>query len=90
MTDSDGAAAGDVGVDVVEGEVVRRLVGAGSKSEREAVVLDTPERSYLLRRREGNPFADSVLDQLVGQRLRLVGTVLDTTFVIDRWEPTDG
>jgi hypothetical protein len=71
--------------DVVEGEVVRRLVGAGSKSEREAVVLDTPERTYLLRRREGNPFADPVLNELVGQRLRLEGTALETTFVIDRW-----
>ena len=85
MTDGDGTTAGDV----VEGDIVRRLVGAGSKSEREAVVLDTPERSYLLRRREGNPFADPVLDQLVGQRLRLVGTALDTTFVIDDWEPTN-
>ena len=86
MTDN-GEATGD---DVVEGEVVRRLVGAGSKSEREAIMLDTPEGSYLLRRRQGNPFADPVLDQLVGQRLRLVGTVLDTTFVIDRWEPSNG
>jgi hypothetical protein len=83
VTDSDEAAADDV----VEGAIVRRLVGAGSKSEREAVVLDTTERSYLLRRRQGNPFADPVLDQLVGQRLRLQGTALDTTFVIDRWEP---
>jgi hypothetical protein len=86
VTGGDGDAAGDV----VEGEVVRRMVGTGSKSEREAVVLDTPERSYLLRRREGNPFADPVLDQLVGQRLRLVGTALDTTFVIDEWAPTNG
>ena len=82
MTGGDPDAAGDV----VEGEVVRRLVGAGSKSERDAVVLDTPERSYVLRRREGNPFADPVLDELVGQRLRLVGSALDTTFVIDRWD----
>jgi hypothetical protein len=69
--------------DVVEGDVVRRRIGGGSKSDHDAVVLETPERSLILRRRGGNAFADPALDALVGQRVRLEGTATDTTFLID-------
>ncbi len=72
------------GADVVEGTVARRDVGAGSKSEHVAVVIDAGDGFYLLRRRGGNVFADPALDLLVGHRVRLEGTAMTTTFVIDR------
>jgi hypothetical protein len=75
--------------EVVEGDVVRRLVGAGSKSEREAVMIDTGATSLVLRRRGGNAFSDPELDALVGRRARLEGTSMAATFVIDRWELLD-
>jgi hypothetical protein len=81
MTDAPG--------DVVEGDVVRRRIGVGSKSERDAVVVDTPDRSFVLRRRGGNAFADPALDALVGQRVRLEGLAADTTFLIDRFDIVD-
>jgi hypothetical protein len=72
------------GADVVEGTVTRRDVGAGSKSEHVAVVIDVGAVFYLLRSRGGNAFADPALDLLVGHRVRLEGTAMTTTFVIDR------
>ena len=80
MTDNDEATDDDV----VEGEAPC-LVGAGSKSERASARArhhgaQLPRRGAAVK---GTPSLDPVLDQLVGQRLRLVGTELDTTFVID-------
>jgi hypothetical protein len=70
--------------DVVTGDVVRRRIGAGSKSEHDAVVIDTGDETLILRRRGGNAFSDPVLEALVGTRVRLEGTATDTTFQIDR------
>ena len=69
-----------------EGEVVRRLVAAGSKSERHAVVLETDHGHYILRRSGGNPFADPELDALVGKRVSAEGRELGETLVIDSWD----
>jgi hypothetical protein len=71
--------------DSIEGTVSRRSTGAGSKSERDAVVIDTADGTFLLRRRGGNAFADADLDGLVGHRARLHGRALSTTFVVDDW-----
>jgi hypothetical protein len=70
-----------------EGTVTRRLVAPGSKSEREAVVLDTGARTLVLRRRGGNAFADPELDALVGRRIRARGTEHGGTLLMDGWEP---
>ncbi len=75
--------------DVVTGDVVRRRIGAGSKSERDAVVIATGDETLILRRRGGNAFSDPALDALVGKRVRLEGTATDTTFLIDRVEVID-
>jgi hypothetical protein len=69
--------------DVAEGEVGRQLLGAGTKSERDAVVLRTPDGSLALRRRGGNAFADPELDALVGRRVRVTGTATESTFLAD-------
>jgi hypothetical protein len=69
--------------DVAEGDVVRQLLGAGTKSERDAVVLRTADGTVALRRRGGNAFADPELDALVGRRVRVQGTATPTTFLAD-------
>ena len=73
----------DTAADVVVGDVVRKRMGAGSKSDHDAVVLETGTGTLLLRRRGGNAFADPALDELVGRRVRLEGTATATTFLID-------
>jgi len=74
----------DTAPDVVVGDVVRTRIGAGSKTDHDAVVLDMGDQTLVLRRRGGNAFADPALDELVGRRVRLEGTATDTTFLIDQ------
>lgn len=69
-----------------KGQVRRRRVAAGSKSERDAVVLDTEDRSYLLRREGGNPFQDPELERLVGKQIDAEGIEHGQTLVLSGWE----
>jgi hypothetical protein len=71
------------------GTVTQALVSPGSKSERQAVVLDTGGQRFILRRPGGNPFQDSVLDSLVGKRLRAVGDVYGSDFTLMEWSELD-
>jgi hypothetical protein len=69
--------------------VIRATFGSGSKSEREAVMLDTGREQLVLRRRGGNAFRDQVLETLVGRRIRGTGSRSGYTFVLDQWEDDD-
>jgi hypothetical protein len=71
------------------GIVTQAVVSPGSKSERQAVVLDTDDQRYVLRRPDGNPFKDTVLDSLVGKRLRAVGDVHGSNFILTDWSELD-
>jgi hypothetical protein len=71
--------------DCFEGRVVRRQLSPASKSEREAVVLETPGGDLVLRRRGGNAFADPVLDELVGHRIRGTGQRTGYTLILLEW-----
>ena len=65
-----------------EGLVLRTAVAAGSKSEREAVVLRTADGDYVLRFAGGPAFADPRLDALVGRRIRADGDVSAGTLIV--------
>ena len=72
---------------MTEGTVARRLVAPGSKSEREAIVLETTGgEELILRRQGGNPFRDPELERLVGRRIRADGTVHGQTLIMTGWE----
>jgi hypothetical protein len=71
---------------LLNGQVVRKWVGAGSKSERVAIVLVMPDAEYVLRRVGGNAFTDPMLDALVGTTIRATGTLHGNTFLMDSWE----
>jgi hypothetical protein len=56
------------------GTVKRERVNVGSKSEHDAVVLDTGTGPHLkLRLAGGNPFHDPALDAFVGKRILVEG-----------------
>lgn len=57
------------------GKVIRKTFSAGSKSEHEAVYLDTGDNSYKLKRAGGNPFFDAELEKLVGKEITVTGRV---------------
>lgn len=71
----------------ISGNVIRKEVAAGSKSEREAVVLRTKDgEELLLRRLGGNAFADPQLDDLVGRSITGEGQVAGNTFILKSWK----
>jgi hypothetical protein len=73
------------------GRVTRRKFGVGTKSEHEAVYLDTDRGSFLLRQVGGNPFRDPKIESLVGKRIRCRGEAFDYFIVMTGWsiEPDD-
>jgi len=74
----------------IEGNVRRSPVDIGSKSERAAVVLETGAgHSYILRRRGGPAFGDTVLDDLVGQSIAAHGISQGQLLIMDDWRQTD-
>jgi hypothetical protein len=66
----------------LDGQVVRKPFGAGSKSERPAIVLRTPGGDYVLRRQGGLAYGDPDLERLIGKRLRCRGTLSGYTFLM--------
>ena len=71
------------------GVVIKEVFGKGSKSEREAVMLDTGKKKYVLRRRGGNAFSDPKLDDLVGKNIKVTGEVTGYTLLMSEWSETD-
>jgi hypothetical protein len=68
----------------LEGAVVRGPFGAGSKSEREAVWLETAEGRFVLRRKAGPTYDDHALDKYVGRRVQCDGFILGYTLLAER------
>ena len=73
-----------------QGRVVSKPVAVGSKSEREAVVLETDAGEYVLRRAGGNPFHDPQLDQLIGKEIQATGTLHGYTLIMSQWKELPG
>lgn len=73
------------------GLVVKHAIARGSKSERQALLLRTPQGEELILRRLGaHAFEDSSLDALVGKRIEGVGQLTGTTLLLRRWRVLDG
>jgi hypothetical protein len=69
----------------LSGRVIKKPFAAGSKSEREAIILVTEAGEYVLRRTGGNPFFDAELENLVGKQIRCDGNLTGYTFLMDNW-----
>lgn len=72
------------------GKVVARQVGGTSKSAHPAVLLESDEGEFVLRRAGGNPFFDPELEGLVGRSVRCRGTVDGYVFTIANWTDAGG
>ena len=76
----------------VTGRLLRDLVSAGSKSEREALLLEGDDGTTYVVRRRGAPARgedDPELAALVGRRVALTATVVAGTLLVERCEPLD-
>jgi len=59
----------------LKGKISVRNFGEGSKSEHTAVYLDTEEGSYMLRKKNTNPFENPDLKRLEGKEVTVEGTL---------------
>jgi hypothetical protein len=82
-------SAGDGMNESYEGHVIRKRHAAGSKSDRDAVMLDVGDEELVLRRFGGNAFSDDVLDRLVGHRIRGMGQRIGCTLILHEWVDLD-
>jgi len=71
----------------IQGRVVKRRHAAGSKSDHEAVYLESPSGSFKLRMPGANPFEDPGLDHLVGKSITADGEVdkVSNQFFVSDW-----
>jgi len=71
----------------LDGRVVKKPFGIGTKSEHEAIYVESVEGNFVLRRPGANPFEiDRDLEALVGARVRLSGFVSGYTFFVSDWK----
>jgi hypothetical protein len=68
----------------LKGMVVKGTFGKGSKSEHNAVYLDTGEKKYRLKRKAGNPFYDETLHKLIGKEIEAEGNLTEYFFEITK------
>ena len=77
-------------VEGLRGTVLRAALGTGSKSERQAVWLDTAQGRYVLRRKDGPSFGDSALEMWVGREVACSGFIADYLLLAEHIEAIDG
>jgi hypothetical protein len=71
--------------EIISGQVVKGPFAKGSKSEHDAIFLNSEKGRYVLRRQGGNPFYDPELEKLLGKTIRGKGVVTDYTFLLSEW-----
>jgi hypothetical protein len=72
-----------VPVKELRGRVTRGVHARGTKSEREAVFVDTGKKRYVLRRKSGPAYGDKQLDRYVDHVVSCSGFLLGTTLLAE-------
>jgi hypothetical protein len=67
------------------GRVTKKRRNIGSKSEREAVTIESDHGEFVLRVLGGNAYRDPRLEALVGKRIRCDGTPAGKTLLLTDW-----
>jgi hypothetical protein len=67
------------------GVVTKKRRNIGSKSERDAVTLETDKGEFVLRVLGGNAYGDPRLEALVGKRIRCEGNRAGKTILLNEW-----
>lgn len=73
-------------VDALIGRVVTGSFGTRSKSERQALWIETAQGRYLLRRKDGPGQGDATLDRYVGQQVVCSGFIVGYALLAERVE----
>ncbi len=64
------------------GKVTTGNFSKGSKSEHDAIYLETEKGSFVLRRKGENPFEDPVLKKLIGKTISANGMIHNKIFFV--------
>ena len=68
------------------GKVINNKFGKGSKSEHDAIYLETSDDTHVLRRIGGNPFNDSEFQKLVGKKITAKGFIDRSILFVKEWK----
>jgi hypothetical protein len=71
-------------ITAIRGRVVMDGYANGSKSEREAVFIETPQGRFVLRRKAGPVFGDAQLETYVGDEVECDGFLIGNTLLAER------
>jgi hypothetical protein len=71
-------------IDGLTGTVARGRFGTGSKSERDAIWLETAKGRFVLRRKQGPTFDDRALKKYVGKRVKCNGFLVGYMLLAER------
>lgn len=71
-------------VQKMRGTVSRGRYGRGTKSERDAVFLESGEARYVLRRKAGPAYGDERLSRFVGHTVECDGFLVGSTLLAER------
>jgi hypothetical protein len=69
----------------IAGQVVKGPFAVGSKSEHEAIYLNSKRGRFVLRRPGQNAFQDPVLEKLVGKTVRCRGEIDGYLLLLSDW-----
>ncbi len=73
-------------VSALQGRVTKKKYGKGSKSERDAVYIQTADTQLILRRKNGPVYADAELERYIGREVKCDGFLVGTTLLAERIE----
>ena len=76
-------------VNSVHGRVTESSYAKGSKSEHNAIFIETPDNRYVLRRKSGHAFSDPHLKRYVGHEVECDGFLIGNTLLVERIETRD-
>lgn len=83
------SSARSIRVTSLRGRIAKGIYGKGSKSEREAVFIETANGRYVLRRKAGPVFDDTKLNQYVGHEVECDGFLVGKTLLGERIDVVD-
>ena len=71
------------------GKVIQKKFAPGSKSEHDAIYIETDHGDFQLRRLGGNPFSDPELIKLVGKKITATGVLNEKLFIANTLKVID-
>jgi hypothetical protein len=83
------SSARPIRVTAIRGRIRLGSYGVGSKSERDTTFIETVDASYILRRKTGPVFDDTMLTRYIGHEVECDGFLVGRTLLAERINTID-